>query len=160
LLNQSSIPELKVLAEALADVLPEDNSRGDPQYLSRSALDICLAGNWTSDELLVKATACASKYWAGHASEEEREKVRAEVIDRSKALISQGLQFSPEWCKCALAMSALDVLTPSNGFAADYLLEFSLKAGVSIKTIRESLVAHVPGLSEALVIKSDRPNTA
>jgi hypothetical protein len=150
LINQSSNPELKILAKALAQTLPEDHSPGDPAYLSKAALDICLAGHWTSDKLLDAGIDCARRYWKGEASEEERESIRLQAVYRAEALRKQGHQFSPEWCKHALVMSALDVRSPSTMFEADYLLDFSLKAGLSLEAIRDALVAHVPGLSEAL----------
>jgi hypothetical protein len=159
-LDQSSIPDLKTLAEALARTLPEDHSPGDPAYLSRAALDICLAANWASDNLLGTAIDCARRYWMGQASEQARESVRSQVVERAEALRKQGQQFSPEWCKYALVMWSLDIRTPSTSHEADYLLDFSLKAGVSLKTIREALVAQVPGLSEALDAGSGGSKTA
>jgi hypothetical protein len=148
MLDQSSVPGLKELAEGLSKVLPDDGSRGDPEYLARSALDICLSVNWNSDDLFVAAVDCARRYWAGQASEDERERVRGDVVNRAESVRKAGRQLSPEWCKYALAMSALDVRTPSSIFAADYLMDFSLKAGVPITVIRRALEAHVPGLSE------------
>ena len=142
----------KVLADALSEALPEDNSRGDPQYLSRSALAICLAANWADDKLLVTAIDCARGYWAGRVSEEERENMRVKVVEQAEALRKQGLHFSPAWCKYALVMGSLDVRTPSNGFAADYLLDFALKAGVSLEVIRKALEANVPGLTAILAL--------
>jgi hypothetical protein len=157
MLDQSKIPGLQVLAKALNDALPEDNSRGDPQYLSRSALAMSLAANWGGDQQLTAALECARRYWAGLASDEERGKTREQVVQHAEALRKQGMHFSPEWSRYALVMSALDVLTPSNGYAADYLLDFALKAGIPLEDIRKALEANVPGLTEALAGRSRRP---
>lgn len=144
--DQSSDPELRVLARALADVLPED---GDPQYLSRSALDICVAEHWQAHPLLDGAIDCAQRYWAGKASEQEREAVRDDVVRHSEALRLKNGR-SAEWCRYALAMWSLDIRTASNGYGADYLLEFALEAGVALPTIRQALETHVPELSAAI----------
>ena len=146
--DQSSDPDLHVLARALADVLPED-SEGEPQYLSRSALDICIAGHWQADQLFDAAVECAHSYWDGKASEEEREAVRTEVVRHAESLRKE-VGRSPEWCRYALAMWSLDIRTPSNGYGADYLLEFALEAGVPLASIRQALETHVPGLPAAI----------
>jgi hypothetical protein len=92
-LNQSSIPVLRALAEALSLALPEDDSRGDPKYLSRSALAVSLAQNWSEEELTV-ALDCARRYWSGEASDQEREEMRARVVERTEGLRKRGLQDS------------------------------------------------------------------
>jgi hypothetical protein len=154
LLDQSSIPGLRALADALNDVLPEDNSRGDPQYLSRSALDICLSTEWTDDSQLAAGIACARRYWAGVASDEERAATREKIVEHADALRKQGPQFSPAWSKYSLVLTALDTLTPSNGFGADYLMDAALKVGVPLSVIRQALEANVPGLTERLAAES------
>ena len=71
-LDQSSIPGLRPLAQALSEALPDDDPGGDPQYLARSALDICLAGNWSGDELLLRQwIAPAGIGRAGHPRKKE-----------------------------------------------------------------------------------------
>jgi hypothetical protein len=150
--DQATIPGLKLLAEAVGDVLEKTN--GDPQYLSRAALQICTSAKWADSPLLF-AIACAHRYWSGHASEAERETVRTTVVNRAEILRKEGHQFSKEWCQCALVMSALDVRTSSDAFAADYLLDFSLKAGVPLVAIRQALEANVPGLSEKLACQAE-----
>lgn len=151
MIDQSRIPGLKLLAEAAADVLPED---GDPAYVARAALDICTAGHWTDDARLVSAIDCARRYWTGRASEEERDKVRHEIVAHAEMLRTQGAGDSQEWCKYALTMRALDAMNSSNGFEVDYLLDFSLKAGIPLAVIRAALEAHVPGLSGAIAERS------
>lgn len=150
MLSQAKNPELERLWEALDAVLSENDALRDPRYLSRSALDMCLAANWDSDRLLAAALDCARRYWAGQAPEQERENLRTSVVRRAEELRRQGRQFSPEWCKYALVMSAMDVRTTSDAFAAEYLLEFALKAQIPLAVIRGALEANVPGLTEAL----------
>lgn len=153
MLNYSSIPELKIMAEALAQVLPEDHSPGDPQYLSRSALAICLGAKWPADTLLDAGIDCARRYWLGEASDEERVSVRLQVVARAETLRKQGQHFSPEWCKHGLVMWALEVDSPSTMYEVDYLLECALKAGISLEVIRKALEENVPGLTAILALK-------
>jgi hypothetical protein len=150
--DQATIPGLKFLAESVGNVLEETD--GNPRYLSRAALQICISAKWT-DGPLNFAIACAERYWSGQASEAEREAARTTVVNRAEILRKGGYQFSKEWCQCALVMSALDVRTSSDAFAADYLLDFSLKAGVPLGAIRKALEATIPGLSERLVSQAE-----
>jgi len=150
LLNQASIPGLKVLADALGDVLPEDHSRGDPSYLAKSALEIIEAGQFAVDASIARAAACARKYWGGADSETDRESLRLELLGQSKSAEARVGKESPEAARYALASWSLDIVTPSSGYASDYLLDFAIRAGVSVETLQPILERNIPGLTEAL----------
>lgn len=151
-----SIPEVRVLDEALGEVLPVNG--GDPRHLSLSALDVCLSERWRDDDgLFSEALDCASRFWAGEASDAERGTMRVRLIERAQVLKSRGEDESEAWCRLTVLSWSLDTHTPSNGYGADYLLEFGLKAGASVETMRRAFEAHVPGLSEWFARKTQAP---
>jgi hypothetical protein len=152
MLNQFiGLPGLSILLKSLGDVLPANHSEGDPAYLSKSALDICMAQGWADHgELLAKGIACAQKYWNREASDDERQRMQMALFDQSRLEQSQHGKESPEASRYSLVVWSLDAITSSSAFASDYLVEAALRAGVSLEDLRVALERNVPGLTAAL----------
>jgi hypothetical protein len=79
--------------------------------------------------------------------------MHAKVSAKADALRAEGDYMSPMWCKYALLMWSLDAYTPSNGYGADYMLEFGLIAGVAVETMRKAFEVNVPELADTLAIR-------
>jgi hypothetical protein len=76
--------------------------------------------------------------------------LRIALFDQYRLEQARSGKDSKKASRYAMVVWSLDADTPSSSYAADYLLDAAIRAGVSLDDLRSVLERNIPGLSAAI----------